>query len=72
MNVKMPRELEVMQEALEILEEHMEPSKLALLLSMLQVGREDYLAIREQLFAGETLTTLYEKVRAHRESQEQS
>lgn len=62
MNIKRIREQEVLQEALEILEKHMEPAKLACLLSIWQVGGGDYLAIREQLFAGETATTLFEKV----------
>lgn len=65
MNVNMPREQEVIREALEILEKHMEPSKIALLVSMLPVGEGNYLAIREKLFAGETLTTLVEKIQAY-------
>lgn len=64
MNLKMPSEQEVIQEALEILEKHMEPSKIALLVSMLPVGEGNYLAIRDKLFAGETLSTLVEKIQA--------
>jgi hypothetical protein len=70
MNIKMPRRQEVIQEALEILEEHMEPSKVALLLSIMQTGKDDYLKIREQLFTGETVTTLYEKIQAYQKSKE--
>ncbi|MBF2014804.1 MAG: hypothetical protein IGS23_06260 [Rivularia sp. T60_A2020_040] len=47
MNIKMPRGQEVIQEALEILEEHMEPSKVALLLSIMQTGKNEYLKIRD-------------------------
>ena len=65
MNERMPKEQEVIQEALEILEKHMDPSKIALLESMLPVGEGNYLDIREKLFAGETLTTLVEKIQAY-------
>ena len=65
MNMKMPSQQEVIQEALEILEKHMEPSKIALLVSMLPVGEGNYLATREKLFAGETVTTLVEKIKAY-------
>lgn len=63
MDVKMPTQQEVIQEALEILEKHMEPSKIALLVSMLPVGEGDYLAIREKLFPGETLTAIVDKIK---------
>ena len=70
MNIKMPRGQEVIQEALEILEQHMEPSKVALLLSMMQAGKDDYLKIRSSIFTGETVTTLYEKIQAYQKSKE--
>jgi hypothetical protein len=68
MEAKLPNKQEVIREALEILEKHMEPSKIALLLSMLPIGEGNYLAIREHLFAGETVKTLVEKVRAYEQS----
>jgi len=70
MNIKMPRGQEVIQEALEILEEHMEPSKVALLLSIMQAGKDDYLKIRSSIFTGETVMTLYEKIQAYQKSKE--
>ncbi len=70
MNIKMPRGQEVIQEALEILEEHMEPSKVALLLSMMQAGKDDYLKIRSSIFAGETVTTLYKKIQSYQKTKE--
>ncbi len=70
MNVKMPRGQEVIQEALEILEQHMEPSKVALLLSIWQTGSDDYIKIKDQLFADETVKTLYEKIQTYQNSKE--
>ena len=68
MEAKLPSQQEVIREALAILEKHMEPAKIAMLVSMLPIGEGNYLAIREQLFAGETVDTLVEKVKAYQES----
>ena len=70
MNMKMPSQQEVIKEALDILDKHMEPSKIALLVSLLPVGEDNYLAIREKLFAGETVATLLEKIQAYEKSRE--
>ena len=48
----------------------MEPSKIALLVSLLPVGEGNYLAIREKLFAGETVATVLEKIQAYQKSRE--
>ena len=68
MEVQLPKDQEIIQEALEILSEHMEASKVAYLLSLLQSGQGDYLQIRDQLFAGETVETLAKKIEAFQES----
>ena len=60
-------EQEIMQEATEILLEQMSPAKLARLWAMWQLGKGDYEEIREELFAGETVQTLYEKIRAYQD-----
>ncbi len=45
----------------------MEPAKVARFWAAWQVGGGSYLAIREQLFAEETVATLVEKIRAYQE-----
>jgi len=65
MTVKVMREQEVLQEAAEVLLEHLSPAKVARFWATWQVGGGNYLAIREQLFAEETVTTLFEKVQAY-------
>lgn len=62
MAVKVLREQEVIQEAVTVLLANMQPSKVARFLSAWQVGAGSYLAIKEQLFAGETVATLFEKI----------
>jgi hypothetical protein len=63
MNVRIPSEQVVIQEAIAVLKQHMEPSKLVVLLAALQQGDEDYAEIRESLFSEETVTTLVEKMK---------
>lgn len=64
MAVKVLKEQEVIQEALTVLLANMQPSKVARCLSAWQVGTGNYLAIKEQLFAGETVASLFEKIQA--------
>ena len=45
----------IIQEALNILIAHMEPSKLARFVAMCKLGEGDYLKTKEQLFEGETI-----------------
>ena len=67
MTVKVISEREVLREAAEVLLQHMEPAKVARFWATWQIGEGNYLAIREQLFAGETVATLFEKVQAYQE-----
>jgi hypothetical protein len=54
-----------MQEAIAVLKQHMEPSKLVVLLAALQRDDEDYVGQREALFAGETVASLVEKMKQY-------
>jgi hypothetical protein len=72
MTVTVISEQEVLQEAAEVLLQHMAPAKVARFWAAWQVGGGNYLAIREQLFGRETVATLYEKVQVYqKEGQEQ-
>lgn len=70
MTVRVMSEEEIKHEAVEILLKHLTPAKFARLLATWQVGRGDYLAIREQLFAEEAVESLAEKVEAYQRSKE--
>jgi len=65
MTVRVIREHEVVQEATEVLVQHLAPAKVARFLAAAQVRGGDYLALRAQLFAGETVATLVEKIRQY-------
>ena len=65
MSVKVISEQQVTQEVLTVLLEHLSPSQLARLWASWQIGRGDYLTLRDQLFAQETVETLFEKVQTY-------
>ena len=63
MSIHIETEQASVEEAAAIFLERMSPSKVARLLSAWQVGHGDYLALRDKLFAGETVDGLYEKAK---------
>ena len=63
MNVTVESEQVQLEEAMNVLMEHMPPSTVARLMAACQVDKADCLAIREKLFEGETVKSLFEKVR---------
>ncbi|MEN8215137.1 MAG: hypothetical protein ABFS56_01915 [Pseudomonadota bacterium] len=62
MKVKMLSEQEVFREAMEILLKNLSTAKMARLLATWHQESSDYLTIREQLFKGETVETLYSQI----------
>lgn len=62
MSVQVPTEGEVMQEATQVLLEHLSPAKVVRFWASWHVGHGDYLTWRDQAFAGETVTDLYKTI----------
>jgi hypothetical protein len=60
MSVTVPNESATAAEAVEVLMEQLPASKVARVLSSWQVGQGDYLKLREELFARETVESLYQ------------
>jgi N-dimethylarginine dimethylaminohydrolase len=60
MNLTVQNEAATTAEAVEVLMERLSASKVARLLSSWQVGQADYLTLRDELFAGQTVESLYE------------
>ena len=58
MSVTVQNESATTAEAVEILMERLPASKVARLLSSWQIGQGDYLKLRDELFAGETVESL--------------
>jgi hypothetical protein len=61
MSTVVESEQELTEEAIGILRRNLPPHKVARLLSIWQIGREDYVKEREALFAGETVNSLFEQ-----------
>lgn len=70
MTVHVLSEREITLEAAQVLIQHMSPSKAARFWASWQVGEGDYLAIREQLFQKETVSSLYDQIKKFQEKQE--
>ena len=66
MSVTVPNESATAAEAIEVLLERLPASKVARVLSSWQIGQGDYLKLREELFAGETVESLYQAASTHR------
>ena len=62
MTVHVLSERQIALEAAQVLIQHMSPSKAARFWASWQVGEGDYLAIREQLFQKETVSSLYKQI----------
>ena len=62
MTIHVTSERQVIQEAARVLIKHMRPAKATRFWASWQIGEGDYLIIREQLFAKETVKSLYKQV----------
>ncbi|KPQ37931.1 MAG: hypothetical protein HLUCCO16_15170 [Phormidium sp. OSCR] len=63
MKVDLPTEQQVIKEGLKILSAHMAPVKFARFVVACQLGEGEYLLSKNEMFADETVDSLYEKVR---------
>ena len=61
MSVTVPNESATTAEAVEVLMERLPASKVARLLCSWQIGQGDYFKLRDELFAGETVDSLFDK-----------
>jgi len=62
MTIHVTSERQAIQEAAQVLIKHMSPAKATRFWASWQIGEGDYLIIREQLFAKETVKSLYKQV----------
>ncbi|GAB4403509.1 MAG: hypothetical protein OHK0052_26420 [Anaerolineales bacterium] len=69
MTIHVLRERQIILEAAHILMEHMTPSKATRFWAAWQVGEGDYLAVRKQLFSGESVDSLYQQIKIFQEEQ---
>jgi len=70
MKVNVKNDYEIVQEVFQVLLEHLEPSKVMRFLAICKLGQGDYLALKDKLFEGETVDSLYEKIKAYQDAQD--
>ncbi|NEQ40629.1 MAG: hypothetical protein F6K40_32150 [Okeania sp. SIO3I5] len=70
MTTRTTNEKEVIQEALLILKEHLEPLKFFQFVAACNLGTGDYLDFKDQLFEDETHESLYQKILEFRKAKE--
>lgn len=68
MTIKVLNEQQILTEAMQVLMTHLEPSKVLRFWAVCSKSESDYLKLKEQLFATETVASLYEKVEAYENS----
>ncbi len=60
--IQIKSEQQVLQEGLEVLLSNMEPSKVARFWAACNMGSGDYLKLKDELFAEESVASLYSKI----------
>lgn len=60
--IQVNNEQQVLQEGLQVLLSNMEPSKVARFLAACNMNGGDYLKIKDELFAHESIESLYSKI----------
>lgn len=63
MKINIDKDPAIIKEALQVLSKHLEPSKLMRFLAICNLDSVNYLNFKEKLFEGETVDSLYEKIK---------
>lgn len=71
MVIKVIKENETLTEGFQVLMANLEPSKVLRFWAACHLGEGDYLKLKDQLFANETVVSLYEKVKAQQDTKGQ-
>ncbi len=64
MKINLENNQQIIEEVFNILIENIEPSKVSRFWQMCNLGNGDYCQFKDKLFVGETVDSLYEKIKA--------
>lgn len=64
MKIDLKNDRQIVEEVFRLLLENLDPSKVVRFWQICNFGTEDYCQLKHQLFAGETVDSLYEKIQA--------
>ncbi|MBN3962062.1 hypothetical protein [Nostoc sp. NMS8] len=67
MEIKVINEQENLQEVMQVLLTHLEPSKVMKFWAACKLSEGDYLQVKEKLFAQETVVSLYAKIKEYQD-----
>ncbi|MEH1916357.1 hypothetical protein [Nostoc sp.] len=67
MEIKAINEQENLQEVMQVLLTHLEPSKVMKFWAACKLSEGDYLQVKEKLFAKETVASLYAKIKEYQD-----
>ncbi|MBH8566013.1 hypothetical protein I8748_28275 [Nostoc sp. CENA67] len=67
MEIKVINEQENLQEVMQVLLTHLEPSKVMKFWAACKLSEGDYLQLKEKLFAQETVASLYDKIKEYQD-----
>jgi hypothetical protein len=65
MKINLQSDRQIIEEAFQLLIENLESAKVAQFWKICNLGNGDYTKLKEKLFTGETVDTLYEKIKAN-------
>lgn len=69
MTIKVINEQQNLQEVIQVLLTHLEPSKVMKFWAACKLGEGDYLQLKDKLFAQEDVDSLYEKIKADQDNE---
>ena len=67
MTIKVINEQQNLQEVMQVLLTHLEPSKVIKFWATCKLGEGDYLQLKEKLFAQDNVDSLYKKIQAYQD-----
>ncbi|OUL22741.1 hypothetical protein BV378_22715 [Nostoc sp. RF31YmG] len=67
MTIKVINEQENLQEVMQVLLNHLEPSKVMKFWATCKISEGEYLQLKEKLFAQETVASLYSKIKEYQD-----
>jgi len=72
MTIQVKSEQQILQEGLQILFSNMEPSKVTRFWAACNIGSGNYLKLKDELFAQESVASLYNKILEFQESKHEA
>lgn len=69
MTIKVINEQQNLQEVIQVLLTHLEPSKVMKFWAACKLGEGDYLQLKDKLFVQEDVDSLYDKIKAYQDNE---